>query len=214
MVDKATYTAWEAAVVKKFYTTERSQTPLIPTKGMPSVLSKEKFILVADACEAAGGGCMSDKVRAGGTSGLREDKHVQLWHLGKQKEDGVRFGLAAEESLFKHPACDVGGLTNLKQKLGEAAAFVGKPVPWGEAGAQQTAEAVAEAVVAQWTELSKRELAASLKQDVAMFLRTVDKGAPRPTRLAVAARASPRLARLSEPLLRTDSFRPPPVRSS
>ena len=56
MVDKATYTAWEAAVVKKFYTTERSQTPLIPTKGKPSVLSKEKFILVADACAAEGAG--------------------------------------------------------------------------------------------------------------------------------------------------------------
>ena len=155
----------------------------------------------------------------GGTAGLPEHQHVQLWHLGKQKEDGVRFGLAAEEGLFKHPACDVGGLTNLKQKVGEAATFVGKPVPWGgaaaaDAGAQQTAEAVAEAVLAQWKELTKRELAASLKQDVAKFLRTVEKGAPRPTRLAVAARASPRLARLSEPLLRTDSFRPPPVRSS
>ena len=185
MVDKATYTAWEAAVVKQFYTTERSQTPLIPTKGKPSVLSKEKFILVADACAAEGGGCMSDRVRSGGTAGLREDKHVQLWHLGKQKEDGVRFGLAAEEGLFKHPACDVGGLTNLKQKVGEAATFVGKPVPWGgaaaaDAGAQQTAEAVAEALLAQWTELTKRELAASLKKDVAKFLRTVEKGAPRP----------------------------------
>ena len=54
----------------------------------------------------------------GGTAGLPEHQHVQLWHLGKQKEDGVRFGLAAEDGLFKHPACDVGGLTNLKQKAG------------------------------------------------------------------------------------------------
>ena len=30
----------------------------------------------------------------------------------------MRFGLAAEDGLFKHPACDVGGLTNLKQKAG------------------------------------------------------------------------------------------------
>ena len=71
MVDKATYTAWEAAVVKKFYTTERSQTPLIPTKGKPSVLSKEKFILVADACAALS------------AAGLRPVPHARTGVLGE-----------------------------------------------------------------------------------------------------------------------------------
>ena len=106
-VDKAAYQAWERSVCEKFYTADRPPTALLPTDGAPSVLSKEKFILVADAGFAA-------QVASGAAGGLPAHQHVQLWHLGKQKEDGVRFGLAAEEGLFKHPACDVGGLTNLK----------------------------------------------------------------------------------------------------
>ena len=113
-VDKAAYSAWEAAVVAAFYDASHRRTPLKPTDGAPSLLTKRKVILVAVADGAA------EAVADGATDGLPAHQHVQLWHVGKQKADGVRFGYAADDGVFKHPACDVGGLTNLRQKVGHA----------------------------------------------------------------------------------------------
>ena len=127
-VDKAAYGAWEAEVVRRFFVGGRPHTALVPADGAPAVLSKEKYIVVV----VAGG--VADRVAAGGTDGLPAHQHVQLWHIGKQKADGVRFGYAADDGVFKHPACDVGGLTNLKQKLGEAASFVGAATAVGGRG--------------------------------------------------------------------------------
>ena len=47
MVDKATYVAWEAEVIKAFYTPEHKVTALFPTDEQPAVLSKQKYILVS-----------------------------------------------------------------------------------------------------------------------------------------------------------------------
>ena len=162
-VDKAAYQAWERSVCEKFYTADRPPTALLPTDGAPSVLSKEKFILVADAGFAA-------QVASGAAGGLPAHQHVQLWHLGKQKADGVRFGLAEEDGLFKHPALDVGGLTNLRQKLGEAATFAGDGVAVGDGAA---ADAAADALVSQWKALAKRELPPTLAADIAKFVGSV-----------------------------------------
>ena len=46
-VDKATYVAWEAEVIKAFYTPEHKVTALLPTDELPAVLSKQKYILVS-----------------------------------------------------------------------------------------------------------------------------------------------------------------------
>ena len=46
-VDKATYVAWEAEVIKAFYTSERKVTDLIPTDEQAAVVSKVKYILVS-----------------------------------------------------------------------------------------------------------------------------------------------------------------------
>ena len=46
-VDKATYVAWEAEVIKAFYTPEHKVTALFPTDEQPAVLSKQKYILVS-----------------------------------------------------------------------------------------------------------------------------------------------------------------------
>ena len=83
-----------------------------------------------DACDAEGG-CVSEKVGSGATEGLPEHQHVQLWHFNKKAEEGVRFGHAVDDGLFKHPACCLGGLTNLWQGLGKPVNFAGTPVPWG-----------------------------------------------------------------------------------
>ena len=174
MVDESTYVAWEAEVIKAFYTSERKVTALIPTDEKHAFVRKEKYILVVDACDEEGG-CVSEKVGSGASEGLPEHQHVQLWHCGKDREEGVRFGLT-DDGVFKHPACDPGGLTNLRQKLGEPVAFVRQPIAWGsKAGA--TAETVAEQVVTTWRELTSKELTPSLVQDIAKFLGTVDEGA-------------------------------------
>ena len=176
MVDRATYNGWEAEVIDKFYSNRKEHSALFPTDEKPSALSKEKYILVADAC-AAQGGCLSDMVGAGTAAGLPEYQHLQLWHGGMQKKDGVRFGLT-HDGVFKHPACDLGGLTNLRQKLGETVTFAGMPTPWGpEAG--DTAGTVAQQVVAQWKQLTGKELTGkTLEENVAKFVSTVEEGAP------------------------------------
>ena len=87
MVSKATYTAWEAEVIAAFFTAEKSHTGLIPVDGAPAVLSKEKFVLAVVPAGAA------EAVAAGEAAGLAASQHVQLWHIGKQKADGVRLGL-------------------------------------------------------------------------------------------------------------------------
>ena len=111
---------------------------------------------------------------ASGTDGLPSHQHVQLWHIGKQKADGVRFGYAADDGVFKHPACDVGGLTNLKQKLGEAASFVGAATAWeGAAAGDARRDEVAHALAAEWARLSRKTLPPTLAADLSKFLGTV-----------------------------------------
>jgi len=138
-IDKATYVKWEADVIKKFYTSEQKETEMLPTAEQIAVVRKVKYILVVDACDEEGS-CFSEKVGSGVTDGLPEHQHVQLWHLNKRKNDGVRFGHDVANGIFKHPACDLGGLTNLRQKLGEPVAFVGTAVPWGAGTGEQRPE--------------------------------------------------------------------------
>jgi len=177
-IDKATYVKWEADVIKKFYTSEQKQTEMLPMAEQIAVVRKVKYILVVDACDEEGS-CFSEKVGSGVTEGLPEHQHVQLWHLNKRKNDGVRFGHDVANDIFKHPACDLGGLTNLRQKLGEPVAFAGTAVPWG-AGTEtkDAAESVAEQLVAQWQELLPgkdfKKLVPSLVQDITNFVNTVN----------------------------------------
>ena len=150
-----------------------------------------------DACDAEGG-CVSEKVGSGATEGLLENKHVQLWHLNKKKDDGLHFGVI--DNMYKHPACDLGGLTNLRQKLGEPVAFAGTPVLWGPEIGDLTltltltlaltitltptitlgdaAETVAKSLLVQWRELTGKALVPNpAPEEVTKFLDTVKKGA-------------------------------------
>tara|TARA_B110001452_G_scaffold107935_1_gene89486 strand:- start:251 stop:1330 length:1080 start_codon:yes stop_codon:yes gene_type:complete len=185
-VTKATYSAWEKATIAAFYTAEQKRTPLVPADGKPAVLSKEKVILVVDAL-SQDGEAISDTVQAASkkpgmlrASGIKdklpEHRHVQLWHAGKQAADKVRFGLADDDGgLFKHPAFDAGGLTNLKQKLGQPLEFVGEAVLWGEAGLGESAD-IALVLLAKWRELAgkpKLHDEAALKADLDRFLQSV-----------------------------------------
>jgi hypothetical protein len=163
-VDKAAYSAWEAEVIAAFFTRSHERTPLMPTDGAPVHLRKEKYILVADAA--------SFQVASGASFGLPAQTYVQLYHLGKHEADGVRFGYAKEEGIFKHPAIDVGGLTNLRQKLGERVDFEGPSTSWGP-GASDDVEDVARALASQWNELAMEAFEPPKASDLVMWLRSV-----------------------------------------
>ena len=154
-VDKAGYSAWEAEVIAAFFTRSHERTPLMPTDGAPVHLRKEKYILVADASTSSGNP-LSAEVAAGASWALPAQTYVQLHHLGKGEADGVRFGYEAAAGVFKHPAIDVGGLTNLRQKLGERPAFEEASTKWGP-NASADIDDVARVLLFQWNALAKEE---------------------------------------------------------
>ena len=84
----------------------------------------------------------------------------------------MRFGYATEEGIFKHPAIDVGGLTNLRQKLGERVDFEGPSTSWGP-GASDDVEDVARALASQWNELAMEAFEPPKASDLVMWLRSV-----------------------------------------
>ena len=122
-VSKEEYLAWESAVVSAFYTPAKRCTELVPVDGTVAVLSKEKFILVADA--TTGDDSTASAQVTQGATGLVAKAKVKMWHVANHALEGVNFGVS--DDLFVHPACDVGGLTNLRQRVGEPASFVGGP---------------------------------------------------------------------------------------
>ena len=179
MVSKAEYAAWEADVVKAFYSNDKSPTELMPVNGAPAKLSKEKIILVADASSTQYTS-VSAQVASRAKHGLPPHQHVKLFHAGLQKEDNVRFGLA-DDNVFKHPACDAGGLTNLRQQLGTSVAWIGKPTEWGGSTTKTGVDKVAKALGAQWRALSKTEITPRLEKDLEKFLLSLEKAMRRVT---------------------------------
>ena len=82
MVSKAEYAAWEADVVKAFYSSDKSPTELMPANGAPAKLSKEKIILVdasSTQYERLGTGRVAREARAA------PHQHVKLFHAGLQR---------------------------------------------------------------------------------------------------------------------------------
>jgi len=150
IVSKAEYRIWEEAVIHHFFESEPRKTPLVPTDGMPSVLSKQKLILVAIG--QVSGMEVTNVVEKIG-SDLPAQTKIKAWHVGKGALDSVSFGV--EDGVFKHPACDVGGLTNLRQALGTAASFREETCfEWPQQGV--TSEELASSVHAEWSSLSHK----------------------------------------------------------
>lgn len=113
-VSKDVYVLWEMELIAKFYTADRPTTRRIPVNCSKAILSKQKHILVLDVCSSEVAALNSEGVEAlpRGDADLK----VQLWHAGEQRLGGVTLG--PKDGYYKHPAFDVGGLTNLKQTFG------------------------------------------------------------------------------------------------
>jgi len=176
-VSKEDYLAWEKGVIKAFFEPDQRSTALVPTDGACSVLLKEKYILVADAL-TKDGVCLSRRAeKASSADTLPTKTKIQLWHIGKQAIDGVNLGVADEQ--VNHPACDLGGLTNLRQKIGSVADFVD-----GEDGgvswplASMSAKTLSTLLHALWCKLSTKSLPEALKEDLQKWLGSVADALP------------------------------------
>ena len=120
-INKEAYEEWQSKVVAAFYEEGSRCTELFPQTGAPSVLRKRKFILYAleDTAKTA----RLVELKSGD---LPEKTSLMMYHVGSQTLDFVSRGF--KEGVFSHPACDLGGLSNYKQKPGEAADFTGEPM--------------------------------------------------------------------------------------
>ena len=128
---------------------------------------RSQFALVADVA--------SEQVASCDTDSLYEVHSVKLWHIGKQMADGVKCGL--DDETFRHPACDIGGLTSVLQKVGESIEFVNvPPTAWPSGGG--TSVEVATALHTQWCKLAGKQLNLSLVLDLEKWLSSVKAGAP------------------------------------
>ena len=182
-VTKDAYHQWEAQVLASFPDRVVRSTALVPSDGAPSVLRKHKWILVADSLlKDRGMMAASCCVQEGGTDDLPAKKSIRMWHIGNGCLDSVSYGHS--DSMFKHPACDVGGLTNLPQKLGTAATFVD-----GEEGGvdwpspSMSAATLATMMHAWWCQLTSKKLPASLREGLAAWLDSVRIAMPDGARL-------------------------------
>eukprot|EP00435_Cladocopium_sp_Y103_P069796 s995_g34.t1 len=120
VIGKSEYLDWEQEVIDAFYGPSQHLTDLMPAaSGKPAVLMRRKIIFYA--FEA--GGATADMVAAC-SSELTSKIKLTMFHRGSQSLDSVSHGLKGD--VFAHPACDLGGLTNYKQMLGEEAEHQGE----------------------------------------------------------------------------------------
>jgi len=192
MVSKDEYLAWEQLVITAFYEDTQRPTQLVPGDGSPAVLRKEKVMLVllerdgvfAEQVALAAKDkqqklqhCRTvelqltaaekelQQVALSAKDELPAKRSLKIFHCGRQALDGVSYGLDGD--VFKHPACDVGGLTNCKQKLGSKVDFVGPTV---NVENNDDLETQSVALYEAWEKVSKRALPESFKADLREIL--------------------------------------------
>jgi len=166
-VSTADYKKWEREVIDTFYTTEQKMTALFPEYGCPSVVKKEKVIAVV----LAGSGWMVSKVADSETIELPERTDISLFHIGKQKVDGVGYGYSGTKKEFVHPGVDVGGLTNYRQPHGKPADFV--PDVKVVVSPECDSVVVGNQLYDTWNRLAPKALPEELKQSLAEVVKTI-----------------------------------------
>lgn len=157
MISEEEYARWEKQVIESFFDATKRPTQLTPIDGVPSVLSKEKVILVL----MGRGGLRAEQVSASAKEELPSKSDLQIFHFGKGALDGVSYGL--KQNNFLHPACDAGGLTNYKQELGSAADFIGPSV---SASNGDNLGARSSALFEAWSEVAGITLPEAFRRDL------------------------------------------------
>ena len=159
-IGKSEYLDWEQEVIDAFYSPSQRLTDLMPVNGKPAVLVKRKIILYV----LESGGKTAEMV-AKCSSDLPSERTLTMFHRGSQSLDAVSHGLKG--AAFVHPACDLGGLTNYKQMLGQEAEHQGDVVEVHKTS--QLADC-AKLIFQQWEELAGKEFRESFEADLKVWL--------------------------------------------
>ena len=111
------YAAWEREVIAAFWGKRGTPAGVVPRPGAPVRAVKSKTVVAVDLHGAS--------ARVAASEPDLPPKHkLMLYHAGLKRPDAVSAGFDAESGTWFHPACDTGGLTNVRQKLGESSPFL------------------------------------------------------------------------------------------
>ena len=91
---------------------------ILPTNNNPLYAIKHKFVVVLDFIKT-NNIALSKLVTGNKIADIPEKANISLYHTGNRKIDTVSLGLDKTDNIFRHPAFDLGGLTNYKQHLGK-----------------------------------------------------------------------------------------------
>ena len=166
MCDTATYNAWEQAVIRRFFVVDQRATALIPEPGRPSIASKRKYILAALADDS-----LPSQVAASTTCRLPTTKR-RWYHIGEHKLNHVSDGVHDKISAYFHPCCDLGGLTNYRQRLGKPPVWA-SPSPEATLDSATDLHALAKMLFARWCELACKKLPPDLIAELQCWLVSV-----------------------------------------
>ena len=93
---------------------------------------------------------------------------MKLWHIGNQALDGVSYG--QDDKVFKYPACDLGGLTNVMQMLGDNPPFEKQTYSSTKGNILNPLPSM---LFDAWMQLINKELPATFKVDLGKWVKSV-----------------------------------------
>ena len=130
-VTKKQYEKWESSIIA-------DNNRIVPCDGEPKLVKRRKVMIVCDfQCAGAKKSMvqmvqMLKRVTPKTMTHLPPKHRIHLHHIGNNCPDAVSLGYERKPSatskegtfVFKHPATDFGGLTNLHQLQGESVSFL------------------------------------------------------------------------------------------
>lgn len=151
-VTKKQYEKWESSIIA--YNNQ-----IVPRDGEPKLVKRRKVMIICDfQCKGAKKSLvrMVERVTQKTMSSLPPKHRIHLYHIGNNGPDTVSIGYERKPSaeskagtfVFKHPAIDFGGLTNLHQLQGESVPFL-NATPY-VLHARTNVTAMSKTLVQQW----------------------------------------------------------------
>ena len=166
-ISQQDYESWQTAVIENFFSPDANVTDLCPRDGMPSVVTKVKYVLAALVDDSA-----PAQVEAT-AEGLAAEVKRSLYHVGQCRLANVKDGLKSDGRTYRYPCFDLGGLTNYSQQLGEAAHWT-KRDPECVVTCDSDLKVVSQTLYSRWCALTAKPLPESLKIDLLAWLVSVN----------------------------------------
>ena len=153
-ISKKKYLQWESHIVENCR-------QIVPKNGRPTIARRNKIIVVADMVPQGSTLPMSKLVRNGQLKSIPEKHRILLYHMNNKKLDTVSLGYEQhpqqpKQKVFKHPATDFGGLTNLTQIVGEEDVTFKNTKPY-VVNTKTNVTSCAKQIYKTWLSLSKKK---------------------------------------------------------